>query len=231
MNIFSDIVDFILPRQCIMCGDHLSNQEKHICINCLRNLPRTNAHLREENPIEQLFWGRIPIERATSLYFYEGEQARGAIHQIKYYNRPAVGMYFGEMMAREFGIDGFFDGIDVIIPLPLYWKRKLRRGYNQCDYIAQGIHNITHIPIDKKIVKRTVDNPSQTSLNHMERGENVKNVFRLVHPERIHGKHVLLLDDVITTGSTIISCAEELTKAGDVHISIISVAYAGSRFL
>ena len=231
MNIFESLVELLLPRYCIICGNRLSSQEKHLCVHCNSMLPRTQAHLLEENPIEQLFWGKIPIEQATSLFFYDAFGSRQIVYQMKYLQRPSVGIYCGEMMGRELLSTGFFEDIDIIIPVPLFWLRQMLRGYNQCHYFAKGLHNVTKIPVNTKVIKRTINNPTQTSLNHLERENNVKDIFHLLHPEYIQGKHILLVDDVITTGATILSCAQELTKAQNTKISIISIAYAGEKFL
>ena len=128
--------------------------------------------------------------------------------------------------AKELQEHHFFDDIDVLIPLPLHWKRQLKRHYNQSHYICQGISEVTGIPVDKHVVKRTKNNPSQTHLNAHQRSENVSGIFQLIHPERIQGKHVLIVDDVTTTGATIASCAKELAKAPDVRISVLTFAVA-----
>ena len=134
-------------------------------------------------------------------------------------------------MAEEIKESGFFDGMNLIVPIPLHPRRLRKRGYNQCDYIAKGISEETGIPIGKDIVRRIVDNSSQTHLLEMGRKENVVGIFQLVHPEKVRGKHILLIDDVITTGATSISCGQELAKAGNVKISVVSMAYAGKKFL
>ena len=134
-------------------------------------------------------------------------------------------------MAEELNEVGFFEGMDMIIPLPLHRNRKRKRGYNQCDFIAEGIKEVTGLPIERDVVLRMVDNTSQTHLLSSERKENVKDIFELKHPETIKGKHLLLVDDVITTGATTISCGKELAKAEGVRISVVSMGYAGKKFL
>lgn len=231
MNILNDIVDFLFPRYCPICNSRLSKGEKNICFLCLSGLPRTNTHLSKENPIEKLYWTRLPIERATSFFFYDSIESRETIYHIKYFNDPKIGEMVAKAMAEEIKESGFFDGMDLIVPIPLHPRRLRKRGYNQCDYIAKGISEETGIPIGKDIVRRIVDNSSQTHLLETERKENVVGIFQLVHPEKVRGKHILLIDDVITTGATSISCGQELAKAGNVKISVVSMAYAGKKFL
>ena len=231
MNILNDIADFLFPRYCPICGKRLSEDEKNICFLCLSDLPRINAHSIEGNPIEKLYWTHLPIERATSFFFYDSIESREVIYHTKYFKDPKVGEAVAMAMAEELITTQFFDGMDLIVPIPLHPRRLRKRGYNQCDYIAKGISEVTGLPVEKEAVRRIVDNSSQTHLLSTERKENVIGIFQLVHPEKVRGKHLLLVDDVITTGATSISCGQELVKAGDVKISVVSMAYAGKKFL
>ena len=231
MRIVSDIIDFMFPRYCPICKERMSQDEQYICFNCLSDLPRTNAHLIDENPIEKLYWTHLPIERATSFFFYDSLESRQTIYFTKYFNDPNIGKTIASVMAEELQETDFFAGMDMIIPVPLHPKRQMSRGYNQCDFIAEGISDVTGLPVGKGIVSRIVDNTSQTHLLSSERKENVENIFKLMHPERIKGKHLLLVDDVVTTGSTTISCGRELAKAEGVRISVVSMGYAGKKFL
>lgn len=213
-----------------MCNKRLVGNDKYICVDCLRQFQRTNAHLIDGNPIEKTFWYHTPIEKATSWFFYEGERTRNVIHSIKYCNKPEIGVYLGQMMAEDIKSSNFFDGIDLIIPVPLHWKRKMTRSYNQSYYIAKGISKATGISTDTSIVKRVVNNKSQTHLSPLKRCENVKGIFKLMKPELITGKHILLVDDVITMGATTTECAKEMMKAQSIKLSVISLAYAGPHF-
>lgn len=230
LTIWNDIVNLLFPRQCAMCGERLSTQEEFLCVNCLRKLPYTNSHLLPENPIEKLYWYHIPIERVASYLYYSSEKTKRIFYDMKYYSSPMIGVYMGRMMARDMMAAGVFDGVEVIVPVPLAWRKRLSRGYNQCDYLSRGIREVTGLPIERKAVKRTVNNPTQTRLTHEERRENVKDIFTLVHPERLRGKHILIVDDVITTGETSLSFAREIMKAGDVKFSVVSLGYAGEPF-
>lgn len=231
MKIINNLLDFLLPRYCTTCGQRLATGEQWICTHCLSHLHLTHAESIEENPIEKLFWVTVPIERATSFFYYEGENTRFILYQLKYWNNPEIGTYLAELYSRQILPTGFFDTVDVIIPLPLYRSRQILRGYNQSYYICKGISRATSLPIDTKVVKRCVNTKSQTHLNHFERKDNVKGAFRLVNPDRIAGRHVLLVDDVITTGATTTECAMELAKAPGVKISVFSLAYAGGKWV
>ena len=230
MKIINDITSFLLPRFCVMCNSRLVGNEKHICIDCLRQLQRTHSHLVDGNPIEKIFWYHTPIEKAVSWFFYEGENTRHILYELKYHNKPNIGKYLASIMAEEIKSTDYFDGIDIIVPVPLHWKRRLKRGYNQSYYIAKGISEVTGIPVNTNIIKRTVNNPTQTHLTHSERQNNVNGIFKVRKPELIEGKHILLVDDVITTGATTIECAKSMMKAQGVRFSVISLAYAGQHF-
>ena len=179
-----------------------------------------------------MFWGHIPIERATALFFFTGSNTRNAIHRLKYRTSPHIGEYLGQVLAEEISESSFFEGIDAIVPIPLAKGRLLKRKYNQCDWIANGISKQTGIPVVRNAVKRVRNNKTQTRLSVEERWENVEGIFQLHNPESIAGKHVLLIDDVITTGATVISCAQTLMKAGgNVRFSVVALAMAGEKKL
>lgn len=226
MRMISDIADFLMPRKCVMCGNRLSSQESHLCTSCYMHLPFTNYHLLEHSPLEKQFWGQFPVEKAVSMFHHDGERTRHVIYAIKYWKHPEIATYLARMYARELKKNGFFEGIDAVIPLPLHWQRQLTRHYNQSHHIALGISKETGIPVWKNMVKRVKNNPSQTSVKSHERKLNVEGIFRLVHPQRIANKHILLVDDVTTTGATLISCAQELARASHVKISILTLAVA-----
>ncbi len=224
-TIFRRILDFASPRACRMCGGRLSFSEEYVCMGCLASLPLTRYHLDPyENRLARIFWGRIPIERAASLFFYQPNTKSGSIiHDIKYNNQPRMAYFLGRVMAKAIISSGFFDGIDIIIPIPLSKKRQRQRGYNQSERIALGVSAITDIEVRTDIVKRIKDNVSQTSLSTIERRENVSGIFALEKQEDLKGKHILLIDDVMTTGATLTACAEMILEAGDVRFSILTL--------
>ncbi len=224
------MLDFIFPRFCVACGRRLTIGEKQLCVECLRCLPRTRYHLMKISPLEQLFWGQVPIERAAAFLFYEDECVKRIIHKFKYHHKPEIAKYVARLFAEEIKGCGFFDDIDAVVPVPLSWKKKWRRGYNQCDWIAEGISLQTGLPVWKDAVKRAVNNPTQTVRSRFERQKNVEEIFILQNPEKVKDMHLLVVDDVITSGATTLSCMKELVKAGgNTRFSVLAIAKAGVK--
>lgn len=223
----SSLLSLFFPRCCVVCGRSLAKGEECICAMCNINLPRTNFHLRKDNPVEQLFWGKIPLERATSFFFYrKGSDFRQILHQLKYGGQKEIGAVMGRYMAAELLPSGFFQGIDVIVPIPLHKRKQRLRGYNQSEWIARGISSVTGIPIDVESVMRRKNTETQTRKSTFERWENVDGIFDLPHPDRFIGKRVLIIDDVLTTGATTVACASRLLEVGGIRISVLTLAMA-----
>lgn len=226
MKWISDLLDFIFPRHCIVCGEILSSGEKDICVNCLVSLPLIDGRQRAE--IEKLFWGIVQVERAVSyIYYRKGSPYNRLLHYLKYKERPEVGVRLAVAAAKELAPTGFFDGVELIVPLPLSRKKLRRRGYNQCDYIARGISEVAGVPVVKDCVQRTVANETQTHKNRDERWRNVQGIFAVTNFEALRGRHVLLVDDVLTTGATLASCAATLVAAG-CRVSLFTLAYSSN---
>ena len=226
MKWISDLIDFILPRHCAVCGEVLSRGEQEICLNCLLALPLIDdAHCGE---IEKLFWGIVPVERAASYFYYrKGSPFNNLLHHLKYKNRPQIGVMLAKNAATELLTKGFFNGVELILPLPLSKKKERSRGYNQCDYIAEGLSQVTGIPVVRGCITRTKANETQTHKNRQERWKNVEGIFAVSNPDAVRGKHVLLIDDVLTTGATISDCARALVRAG-CRVTIFTLAYSHS---
>lgn len=221
------IFDLMMPRLCTVCHERLGITEDSICMACNLHLPRTAfCSSPYDNEMAQCFWGLMPIEKAAALFYYlPHSPSSGIMLKMKYEGRWDVAEDMGHIMARECGEAGFFDGIDVIVPIPITKKRKRERGYNQSYHLALGISEATGIPIADKAVERTVYNGSQTRLRGYERRENVENAFALRDAKKIRDKHVLIIDDVVTTGSTIMECGKELLKGGAKALSVLSLGY------
>lgn len=224
MKWISDLIDLIFPRHCCVCGEVLSRTEKDMCLNCLYSLPKVEEIHRNE--IEKIFWGKIDVERATSyIYYRKSSPYNNLFHMAKYRNRPEVAERLARLAAEELEANGFFDGIDAIVPLPLSKKKRRKRGYNQCDYIAAGLSQATGIPVLNDCVKRTIANETQTHKSREERWKNVEGIFTLASPEPVQGKHILLIDDILTTGATLTSCAATMQQEGNCRISIFTLGY------
>ena len=205
----------------------MSPGEEVICVRCQADLPRVRTVSFEENDIARIFWGLVPIEKGISFFHYAPHSPYSRIlFELKYHDHPEVGKTMGRMMAEELKATSFFDGIDLIVPIPLSRKKERQRGYNQSDWIAWGISEATGIPTDTTSVVRTKSNPSQTTLDHRQRRENVRDIFAVRHPGSLEGRHILLVDDVITTGATMLSCAETIARACRVRFSVLSLAWA-----
>lgn len=224
MKWISDLIDLIFPRHCAVCGEILSRQERDICVGCLCNLPKIGTHHKPE--IEKIFWGKIDVERATSfLYYRKGSPYNALLHKLKYRNAPEVGRRLAAMAAEEAAGSGFFDGITLIVPLPLSKRKQRKRGYNQCDYIARGLSDVTGIPVATKAVKRTKANETQTHKNRDERWKNVEGIFAVTDSRALEGHHILLVDDILTTGATLCSCATAIKGVSNCKVSIFTLAY------
>lgn len=221
------LVRLFFPMQCPVCGTLLRNGEEVMCLKCEAGLPLTGFGNRPGNPAEQLFWGKIPLKRATSLFYYnKGDDYRKLILQLKYMGRKEIGRFLGRMAGERLLKEGFFEGIDLLVPVPLHPKRLRRRGYNQSLCIAQGIAEATGIAVDTHCLCRTVDTETQTHKQQMERWETTQRAFS-IHPEAtVEGKHLLLIDDVLTTGATLTACAEALLQASKVRISVFTLSMA-----
>lgn len=230
-SFWSRLVDLIAPRACVVCGGRLGIHEFFICGSCNLQLPRTNyADNPYENDMARLFWGQLPVERCAALFFYQGGSGPSQIlYELKYKNHPEIGEFFGRMIAEEWNDTGFFEGIDLIVPVPLAKERQRQRGYNQSLHIARGIGSVTRLPIVTNAVSREQFVESQTQKDRWQRNENVEGCFRLNDDSALKGRHVLLVDDVVTTGATICSCGREMLKAGDVRFSILTIGFAKSK--
>jgi ComF family protein len=226
-DLLDDFISLLFPRLCYGCGNHLLRNERLICTECFVVIPRTGYHFEKENPIAQLFWGRCLIEKAAAFSFYNrGSRIRALIHNLKYKGIKEIGSELGRIYGLSLKSSGFTNGIDLIIPVPLHPSKKRRRGFNQSEVISSGISEVTGVPLDIQSLIRTTVSETQTRKSRYERWTNVEGIFSVTNAELLKGKHLLLVDDVITTGSTIESCANELLKIDGVKVSAVALAYA-----
>ncbi len=233
MSIFSSlaaaVAALLYTRRCPACGGEMIPEERFVCTACRLRIPTTDFASAESNVMAQRFWGLVPVERATALFwFVEGSMWRRMVHRFKYGGHWLLARRFGEWLGSELRHNGGFAGVDVVVPVPLHWRKRLARGYNQSEYVAEGVAAELGVECDFRSVRRVRNNPSQTGQPRHGRWENVEGIFRVRRPERLRGRHVLIVDDVFTTGATICSCAEAILAAcgGDVRISVATVAIA-----
>jgi ComF family protein len=226
-DFWDDFLSLLFPRLCYACGNHLLRNEYLICTECYVIIPRTNFHNEENNPVAQLFWGRCLIQKAAAFSYYnKGSRIRNLIHNLKYHGISEIGYELGRIYGLLLKESGFTKDIDIIIPVPLHPSKKRIRGFNQSESISMGISDVSDLPVETKSFVRKLVSATQTKKSRYERWTNVEGIFQVVSPAAFIGKHVLLVDDVITTGSTIESCANELLKIENVKVSVVALAFA-----
>lgn len=225
-QLISDFLHLIYPNVCLVCHENLLDNEQFVCFSCLSKLSYTSYHLQKDNPIEKKFWGKFEIERATSLFFFQKETpSQLLLHHLKYKGDKEIGEVLGRMLGEMLKTTSEFD-FDIIVPVPLHPKKLQKRGYNQSEWIAKGIAAASQKPMYTEHLIRVIENPTQTKKGVYERWENASGIFALTNPHHFEGKHLLLVDDVITTGATIEACANTLLEGADVKISVASLAIA-----
>ncbi len=219
------VFDLFLPRNCFECGKYLTNQEYCICYKCLFKMPKTNHFKTPDNEADQLFWGKVRITKAAAYYkFIKGCNTQRAIHALKYHKNHKIGVDLGIQLGYEIKSTLWCEDMDYIIPVPLHPKKKFKRGYNQSYMIAIGIGKITKTPLDTKNLKRKKHTETQTRKTMFSRWQNVKDVFKLDNKEKFINKKILLVDDVLTTGSTLEACAKQFSKIENCSIYISTLA-------
>jgi ComF family protein len=226
-QISNGLNQLFFPHTCAGCGTDLLGNDNLICIQCLAGLPETNFAQNRDNPVEKIFWGRIPVNAAmTGFYFSKHAIIQTLIHQLKYKSNKEMGIFLGNRIGLQLKDSNRFNQIDAIIPLPLFPAKEKRRGYNQAAVIADGISEIINVPVWNNIIIRRVYTDTQTHKGRVDRWQNVKESFALLNPGSVTHKHLLLVDDVITTGATTEACGNILLSAGNVQLSIAALAYA-----
>nr|WP_068888289.1 ComF family protein [Pedobacter panaciterrae] len=226
-KLFQDLAALLFPNLCSGCGTDIYHGEAFLCSKCLFTIPYTDYHLHPDNKVAKQFWGRIPFNMAMALlYFKKGGKVQNIIHSLKYRNQTGLGVKLGEMIGDRLSLASGYMDIDLIIPVPLHKKRKSSRGYNQSELIANGISSALNVSVNSDSLIRTTITDTQTKKGRYMRFENMKTVFSVKNRENLTGKHILLVDDVITTGATIEACAIELHKCGIKKLSIAAVAFA-----
>ena len=226
-NLLSGFVSLFYPQLCLSCNKNITPDKESICISCQVQLPKTNFHLEKENPFTDRFWGRVKIESGASFYhFTKGGFVQHLIHNLKYKGRSDVGVKLGNLYGKTLKKAPLFSNIDLIIPVPLHPKKELKRGYNQSDVFAKGLSETMDVEWNKKILIRTKMTETQTKKTRLERLENVQNVFQLRSPQFLENKHILIVDDVLTTGATLEACSTKILEVPNTKVSLVTIAFA-----
>jgi len=225
--LLANLVSLLYPKLCVICGEPLVENEKFFCYSCFLKLPKTNYHLIPENPAIERFAGKVSLEKASSYFYYnKGGVAQKLIAEIKYRGNRNLGEWIGGYIAKDMISSDFFHGVDYLVPVPLHRSKEKKRGFNQAEKIAEGIAQVTKIPMETDNVFREKANTSQTKKGLFDRWKNTLNIFCMKNPELFDKKHILLIDDVLTTGSTLEAVAQSLLKSKEIKISILTLAIA-----
>jgi ComF family protein len=224
---FKDLYQTVFPKVCYGCNTDLARTESWLCSICKSHLPYTHFHRYPSNPVTQLFMGRVPVELASSFFYFVKESAvQHMLHALKYNNLPKLGTVLGEWYADALVRDHAYSYVDCIVPVPLHYSKEQKRGYNQSTLFAEGLSNLLLKPMDTRSLLRKEATSTQTKKTRSERWENVADVFEITDNIELYGKHVLLVDDVITTGATLEACANKILQVAGTRISIATIAFA-----
>ncbi len=224
-DIWDDLISLLFPRICYACGDRLMKNEELICTVCYVTMPRTNFHLEPGNIVEKTFWGRCMLEKVAVFSIYNKDsRIRKLIHNMKYRGIKEIGFELGRMYGTDLAKSDFLDDVEMIVPVPLHHSKERIRGFNQSIEIARGLSASTGLPVAGDILKRASFSQTQTKRSRIDRWSNVEGIFGVTDYTKIDGRHLLLVDDVITTGATIESCASELLKGNKVKVSVVALA-------
>ena len=226
-EIKDSFLNLIFPHVCEGCGSDIINEESRLCIRCLTALPETNFQIHSGNPVEKIFWGRLSLVSATAQYYFTKESLmQHLMHQLKYKGNKELGFQLGRLMGIALKETNRFNNIDALVPLPLFPSKEKKRGYNQATVLCEGIAEIISLPVLNNVVIRPQHTDTQTKKGRIERWKNIEGKFELVNPEMIKNKHLLLVDDVVTTGATLEACGQELLSSENSRLSIATLCIA-----
>lgn len=220
------VLHLLFPHICTGCGSDILHEESVLCMRCIDAMPETNFELHPNNPVEKTFWGRLPLAGATAQFYFTKESLiQHLMHQFKYKGNKELGMQLGRIMGEQLKKSCRFEA-DALIPLPLFPAKEKRRGYNQATVLCEGMAEAMKIPVLDKIISRPQHTETQTKKGRIERWKNMEGKFILADADAIKNKHLLLVDDVVTTGATLEACGNELLKAENVRLSLATLCIA-----
>ncbi|HEX6334057.1 MAG TPA: ComF family protein [Flavisolibacter sp.] len=221
------LVHLAYPHVCEGCGTDVLQPDHRLCLVCLSNLPATHFQFYPNNPVEKIFWGRLPLHAATAQYYFSRDSLiQRLMHQVKYRGNRDLAIYLGKRIGTALTGSNRFASVDVVVPLPLNPLKERRRGYNQAALLCEGISGQTGWPVSRNAVVRTSDTESQTRKNRIERWQNMEGQFRVEDGRQIRGKHILLVDDVVTTGATLEACGHALLQEAGTRLSVASLCFS-----
>ena len=222
-----DFMMLFFPANCLVCGKRRNDRRAVLCFACERNIPKWGPGNAGEDPVSQIFWGRLPVTAGTSLFRFEkGSAYQSLIHELKYRGNRNAGLYLGRLLGQQL-YQSIFRECDLLVPVPLHPRRLRMRGYNQSELIARGVSEIISIPVYPDLIRRKQYQSSQTSLSRTERFTNVENAFVLNRSSPdLHNKKILIIDDIVTTGATLEACSRLLLENFECSVYIATLSYA-----
>jgi ComF family protein len=222
-----NLLNLFFPKLCYACQSFLNDNEQHICTQCRHELPLTNFNNLENNAVEKLFYGRVPIKQATALLWFKKKSiVQQLLHNLKYKSHEDIGLFLGEWLGEELSEKKTYQSIEVVVPVPLHKLRQRKRGYNQVHTFAKAIADKLQVECNTSVLQKTKATETQVFKDRLKRWNDDNTIFSVSNTNDFKGKHILLVDDVITTGATIEACANALLKIEGIKISVATMAIA-----
>ena len=226
-NIKEALLHLAFPQVCAICGSDALPKQQLLCLPCLEALPQTYFHLHANNGAEAIFTGRLPLQHATAQYYFTKESGlQHLLHRMKYKGDKELCLYMGRLMGQQLSATDWIKNIDALVPLPLFLQRERQRGYNQSALLCDGMAEVLHLPVLKEVVVRSAATESQTRKNRVQRWQNMEGRFSITKVDKMEGRHVLLVDDVVTTGATLEACGRAILEAPGTQLSVATLCYS-----
>lgn len=220
------LLDLFFPHTCAGCGSAVLAPDAGVCATCISTLPATGFLTTPDNPVAQIFWGRLPLTQAAACcYFNKKTRVQSILHQVKYHYRKDAGLQLGQWMGAQLHSTTWLKDTDLLLPMPLHRAREATRGYNQAALLCEGISRITGLPVAAELITRKAATNSQTRQDRTARWENMQGVFAVTDPAALEKKKVVLVDDVITTGATLEAMGAELMQVPGLQLQLLCFAF------